>query len=67
MITNIEALLEVLPALNLTGDTNLFNTCQDIQNSLVVDPDTLRHSTVTRSSVAQRALEIQNNLAAFMA
>jgi len=67
MVTNLESLLEVLPALNLTGDVNLFNACQDIRNSLVVNPDTLRHSAVTRSSVAQRALDIQNNLAAFMA
>jgi hypothetical protein len=60
-------LLDVLPGLNLTGDPQLTQVCDEIKASLVVNPDTLRHSTITRASVAVRALEIQNNLAAFMA
>jgi len=67
MITNLETLLDVLPALNLTNDPQLTAICNEIKADLIVNPDTLRHSTVTRSSVAARALEIQQNLAAFMA
>jgi hypothetical protein len=67
MVTNIEGLLEVLPGLNLTGDAQLTAICDEIKAELVVNPDTLRHSTVTRTSIAAKAAMIQANLAGYMA
>lgn len=67
LVTNVEELLEVLPKLNLTDDVELTGMCQLIQQSLVVDPDTLRQNKYIRSDTATRAKTIMDNLASFMA
>ena len=67
LVTNVEELLEVLPRLNLTGDAQLTAICTQIQQTLVVNPDTLRQSTSTRTDIAAKAAAIQANLAGYMA
>jgi hypothetical protein len=49
MITNIVEIVDVLPKLNIAGDTELDRMASEIRESLVVDPQELRKSETMRS------------------
>ena len=66
MITNIVEIVEVLPKLNIAGDTELDRMASEIRKSLVVDPQELRKSETMRSDAAKAAAEIAQRMAAYM-
>jgi hypothetical protein len=53
MITNIVEIVDVLPKLNIAGETELDRMASEIRNSLVVDPRGLRKSETVRSDAAK--------------
>lgn len=67
LVTNISDMLELVPSLNLTGDSNVARFCDDIRAGLIVSPQTLRDSDATRNDVARRADEILAKMEAFIA
>ncbi len=66
MITNIVEIVDVLPKLNIAGDTELDRMAGEIRKSLVVDPQELRKSETMRSDAAKAAAEIVQRMAAYM-
>lgn len=67
LIDNIKAHCDLIPRLNLTGDANLEAMRQRIENELTQIPASeLRDDTRARSTIADRAKQIQSDLAAFM-
>ncbi len=67
LVTNIEDMVKLLPALNLMQDPELTKIGERILVSLANhEPDTLRKNTKVRKNVAQQADQICNDLAAFM-
>lgn len=59
LVTNIADVLDILPALNLTGDTSLDSIAQEIRASLTIHtPDELRDKQTLRAETAARADEI---------
>lgn len=67
LVGGLAELCELLPALNITGDTRL-EVLRTRAQSLIsgIDAQTLRDSPTVRESVAKRAQEIQDTMAAFM-
>lgn len=57
LIGNAEELLDLLPALNITGDAELARVADEVK-TLLVAPDRLRQDEVLRSETAQKAAEI---------
>ena len=51
-------LVDVLPKLNVTGDPELERLATQVRASLLVDPQELRKSELTRSETAKRAAAI---------
>ena len=66
MITNIVEIVDVLPKLNIAGDTELDRMASEVRNSLIVDPKELRKSEAVRSDTAKAALDIAQRMAAYM-
>lgn len=68
LITNIEDLVGLLPALNLTNDLELTKMGERISGNLMAhEPETLRINKKARKQTAEQADQIYNDLAAFMA
>lgn len=63
LIENCRDLSNLIPSLNVTDDPALNALHQDIQARLLVDPDRLRSSPVTRASTVKAAREILDQLA----
>jgi hypothetical protein len=66
MITNIVEIVDVLPKLNIAGDTELDRMASEVRKSLVVDPKELRKSEAVRSDTAKAAVDIAQRMAAYM-
>jgi hypothetical protein len=66
MITNIVEIVDVLPKLNIAGDTELDRMASEVRRSLIVDPKDLRKSEAVRSETAKAAVEIVQRMAAYM-
>lgn len=66
MITNIVEIVDVLPKLNIAGDTELDRMTSEIRQSLLVDPQELRKSENVRSDTARAAADIAQRMAAYM-
>jgi len=66
MITNIVEIVDVLPKLNIAGDTELDRMASEIRKSLVLDPQELRKSETMRSDAAKAAADIAQRMAAYM-
>ncbi len=68
LVTNIEDMVKLLPALNLMQDPELTKMGKRVLASLTNhEPDTLRKNIKIRKNVGQQADQICNDLAAFMA
>lgn len=52
---NLEDLVRVLPGLNINEDPDMDRVCERIVNGLIVDPERLRKSAVTRDRVRVEA------------
>jgi hypothetical protein len=66
MITNIVEIVDVLPKLNIAGDTELDRMAGEVRRSLLVDPKELRKSETVRSDTAKAAADIAERMAAYM-
>jgi hypothetical protein len=66
MVTNIVELVDVLPKLNIAGDTELNRMANDVRKSLMVDTVELRKSDTLRSDTARAAADIVQRMAAYM-
>jgi hypothetical protein len=66
MITNIVEIVDVLPKLNIAGDTELDRMASEVRKTLVVDPKELRKSETIRSDTAKAAVDIAQRMAAYM-
>lgn len=67
-VSNLEELVELLPALNITGDPGLEQIRQDIKDSLVgYTPKELRKDSAVRAAAAQESKRIIDQMAGFMA
>jgi hypothetical protein len=60
-------LVDVLPKLNVTRDPELERLADQVQASLLVDPQELRKSESIRSETARKASAICDRMAAYMA
>ena len=65
MITNIAKLVELLPALNITGDPDIASAVNSMK-SLVVDPGNLRNNTPFRNQKAKEAQAILKKFESYM-
>lgn len=66
-VHNLEELVDMLPALNVTGDPQLEQIRQDISDTLVgYTPKDLRKDTAVRTAAAQESRRIADQMAAFM-
>jgi len=67
LVTNITELLDLLPSLNVTQDSKLFEFEQAIRKTLVVHPaSVLRDDEKIRKSVAVQAQEILDKMGAYL-
>ncbi len=67
LIGNLEAVCDLLPRLNLTGDKKLDEVRKEIQASLTkILPDTLREDKEERKRVAKKAASIQSKIESIM-
>jgi hypothetical protein len=68
LVSNITELLDLLPSLNLTDDTNITQFAANIRASLTqYTPDQLRESEIVRASVVASADEIMIKMGQFLA
>jgi hypothetical protein len=66
MITNIVEIVDVLPKLNIAGDSELDRMASEVRSALIVDPKELRKSEAVRSDTAKAAVDIAQRMAAYM-
>jgi len=66
MITNVVEIVDVLPKLNIAGDTELDRMAGEVRSSLLVSPQELRKSETLRSDTARAAANIAQRMAAYM-
>ena len=66
MITNIVEIVDVLPKLNIAGDTELDRMAAEVRRALIVDPKELRKSETVRNDTAKAAVNIVQRMAAYM-
>ncbi|HET6843505.1 MAG TPA: hypothetical protein VFK06_17770 [Candidatus Angelobacter sp.] len=66
MITNIVEIVDVLPKLNIGGDTELDRMATEVRDALLVDPKELRKSSTMRTETAKAAADIAQRMAAYM-
>lgn len=57
LVGNIQAIVDLIPSLNVTGDANLAKLADDCR-ALMLNPDDLRKNKQARSSAADKAAEI---------
>jgi hypothetical protein len=68
LVGNVRELVDLLPALNITGDPVLTDITKRMRESLTVyDGDTLRASAAARIETAKAADDILATVSAFMA
>ncbi len=65
-ISNIVEIVDVLPRLNITRDTDLERMASEVRASLLVDPDELRKSESACTDTAKVATAIAERMAAYM-
>ncbi len=65
-VSNIVEIVDVLPRLNITRDTELERMASDVRASLLVDPDELRKSESVCTDTAKAATAIAERMAAYM-
>lgn len=66
-VKNLEELVDMLPALNVTGDPKLEQVRQDINDTLIgYTPKDLRKDTAVRQAAAQESKRIIDQMAGFM-
>jgi hypothetical protein len=66
LIENARDLCEVLPRLNLTGDADLNNYCQQVKEKIAVyDAQDLRDDAMLRKNVADEASSILDQMAGY--
>lgn len=66
-VKNLEELVDMLPALNVTGDPKLEQVRQDIADSLIgYTPKELRKDTAARKAAADESKRIIDQMAGFM-
>jgi len=66
LVGNLRDLVDVLSRLNVTGDADLEAMRRRVEKELTtVEPDTLREDAKVRADIAQKAAEIQKDMAAF--
>lgn len=67
LVENVRCIANLLPRLNLTGDSTLEKMRQQIEDKLCAhDPDTLREDKRTRRETASEAQSILNAMAGYM-
>lgn len=66
MIENLQAVLDLIPRYNLTGDTDLDAFCQRAKELSAIAPQTLKSNPLVRESAARRAQSIIDDMADFM-
>ena len=66
MVGNIVELVDVLPRLNISGDTELERMTDSVRRSLLVDTEELKKSEVLRVDTAKAATDIMQRMAAYM-
>lgn len=67
LVENVQCLVNLLPRLNLTGDSTLEKMRQQIEDKLCAHgPDTLREDKRTRRETANEAQSILNAMAGYM-
>jgi hypothetical protein len=64
LVDNLKDIIELLPKLNVTNDANIDAICKQME-SLVVDPEKLRTSSVLRSQKADEVNKILENFSDF--
>jgi hypothetical protein len=67
IVTNLVKLVDVMPRLNITGDTELERLTEQVRTSLLVDPKELRKSEDVREETAKTAAKIAEQMAGYMA
>jgi hypothetical protein len=60
-------LVDVMPRLNITGDTELERVTEQVRTSLLIDPKELRKSEDVRAETAKTAAKIAEQMAGYMA
>jgi len=66
-VKNLEDLVTMLPALNVTGDPQLDAVCQDITDTLIgYTPKDLRKDSAVRQAAAQESKRIIEQMSGFM-
>jgi hypothetical protein len=67
VISKLVRLVDVLPKLNITNDPELERMAEQVKNSLLVDPNSLRRSESVRVETAKAATAIAQHMAGYMA
>lgn len=67
IVTNLVKLVDVMPRLNITGDTELERLTEQVRTSLLIDPKELRKSEDVRAETAKTAAKIADQMAGYMA
>lgn len=66
LVTNVQDIVEVLPTLNITGDTALDQLVADAKKLTEVAPDLLRHNKRIRSETAAQAEAMLKKMQSFV-
>lgn len=66
LIGNIKELCNILPSLNITDDPELNNTIREINNKLIVNPDTLRRDIRERKNITKTAQDILDSMEGYI-
>lgn len=63
LVENMDRLTEIIPSMNITGDSGLTDICGEIQTKLLAhDADILRKDPAIRKAVAREAREINHRI-----
>jgi hypothetical protein len=66
LVENIREICAILPRLNFTDDPNLEAMRQEVEATLLHNPDTLRNAPILRQQTAQQAKAIMDKMSVFM-
>ena len=66
LLENVRDLLEVLPRLNLTGDSDIARMAVEMDGLARLEPDTLRASVDARAATAAKAAKLAQQMAVFV-
>lgn len=64
LFDNLRDIINLMPKLNITGDMQVTEICNDMQ-TLLIDPQTVRDNSITRSRKAQEVENILNKFEDF--